>query len=323
MRYEYTTPEVLDDDAAFRRHVRRMADACLRMHLPAAALAVFGRVTGKKRSANLAAKLLCLSRDPRTSFKDATLQWALNYGSPALLRRMIKASSGIDTQRWELSLLRDIDPALLLPREHESPDYQVFDTSDSRPSNALVCFTGYGMKLGIPVQLFHCAVVGSFGRLIYLRDRRKECFASGVPGLGANLTEIVSSLRDRIPATCGIAVLGTSAGGIAAARIANDLNAGRLALFSPPLLTGKKETVHEGGLDNIARTRIFFGGRHDKDRRRAAEWKTVAASGDIEMLDTDSHGTLRHLAATGRLETLVDWLATAPQTNPPVRTDAP
>lgn len=286
-----------------------MTDAGLILCLPRRVLAVVGRVTARRRSTALANKLLTLARNPDEPFKEQTFEWAMSYGSPTFLQRLLKSLSGVDTQHWGLNIVRKVDPRLLLPGECTTPDYQMLTTSDTRPTDALICFCDNAFRLNIPVQLFHCAAAGRFDLLIYLRDKKKTGYTSGLTGLGKNLDEVISSLRDLVPSGCRIAVVSASSGGFAAARYASALRVNRLALFSPSSISRLSETIPSGALDSVEDTRIFFAGNNTKDRKRAAEWQKATSVSKIEMLDRSSHGTLRQLSMEGGLDRLIDWLA--------------
>lgn len=286
-----------------------MADTCLRLHLPIWALSVLGRATGKWESTALAKELVTFARHPTGAYNRAVLPWALSYGSPTLLRRAIASLATADTDEWILKIIRKADPNLLLPYEHTVPDYQMFQITTSEPRNALICFAGHALRLSIPVNLFHLAAATRFDLAIYLRDPRKSRYESGIPGLGGNLGEVADALRDRIPTACAVSVLGTSGGGIAAARVANALQARRLALFSPQMMRHMPDAIDARAISRIEDIKLFFAAGHPTDRQRAGDWSAVVPHRAIEWLDTSSHGTLKYLASTGKLDSLVDWLA--------------
>lgn len=308
MSYTYRVSEAPGADERFRERVRFTADACLRLRLPVRALPLLARITGHSSSTSLGGRLVALVRDPVNSYDGPAFVWAMNYGSANLLRRMTVALSATDPDRWQLKLVKGMNPDLLLPREYLVPDYQVFECGTTALNNVLICFAGNARRLNMPVQLFHCAVAEKFDLLIYLRDNRRKGYAEGIPGLGDDPDALTQALADWVPNGSRVAVLATSAGGIAAARVANTLQADRLLLCSPPSISRAPDSFREVSLNNVGETRIFFAANHGGDRSRAREWQDVKGAPAIEWVDTVSHGTLTELAAQGELEALIEWL---------------
>lgn len=311
MLYEYSDSACATDVQRMRRRICLTAEACLYMRLSTRAPVLLGRLTGKQASARLVRDLVAFAREPLRENQESVFKWAMNYGSPALVRRLIKSLAASRPEHWALKIMAQSDSDLLLPRDHMTPDVQIMQTSACSPKNALICFTGNSLKLNMPVQLFHCAVVGKFDLLIYLRDKERKRYAAGIPGLGESLEELATGLADRLPrGNCRVSVLGTSGGGVAASCVANKLHARRLALFSPPSLSKSPCPAPFLSVKNVNDVRVFFARRHPEDQRRAGEWrKHVSGLPQIEWLNTTDHGTLHELAATEGLDTIGDWLA--------------
>lgn len=310
MKYTSLSEPYGDGDYAHRARIARAADFCLRARVPRRAVSRVCRLVLGRQSAGLAAKLVALARDPFTCYNEQAFMWALNYGGPALLRRLIRSASCGDPDRWTLNLVAAGRPRLLLPRERWNPSFQAIQNNRETPASALICVCGNGLKLNLPVQLFHFAVADRFDILVYLRDTRRTEYSSGLPGLGSTMDAVSAHLADWIPPGCQTAVLGTSGGCLAAVRLAHNLHAARMALFSPPKISRASAHLGDPDLTRINASRVFFARRHATDNERAQEWRYVPGVPPIEWLDTDSHGTLSRLAALGRLPDLVDWLAT-------------
>lgn len=289
-----------------------MATTCLYLRIPASVITFLGNVTGKANTAALVKDLMRLASNPSHAYKRSVLVWAASYAHPALLKRIIKSLVEVtNTNDWILEIGKRANPDLLLPREHVTPDFQMMSVSRSTPKSVLICVTGNALRLNMPIHVFHLAAADRFDVLIYLRDPGKQQYIAGIQGLGRTVDELVESLRAYIPPRCRISVLGTSGGGIAAARIANGLHASRLMLFSPPLSFKGVMAVEDGGLDNVGSAKLFFAQHNSRDARLAKDWQATRAALAIEFVDSDSHGTLSHLASRGRLDSLIDWLAMA------------
>lgn len=310
MKYTSFAEPYGDVNSAHRVHVARAADLCLRTRVPRRAVSRVCRLVLERRSASLVATLVALARNPFAYYHEQAFMWALNYGSPALVRRLVRSVSRGEPDRWTLSLTAAARPELLLPRERWSPSFQAIHRNRETPASALVCVCGNALKLNMPVQLFHFAVADRFDVVVYLRDTRRTEYASGVPGLGSTMDAVSARLADWIPPGCRTAVLSTSGGGLAAARLAHNLRAERMALFSPPKISRASAGLSNPDFTSIKDSRVFFARGHRTDNERAQEWQYVPGAPPIEWLDTGSHGTLSHLAALGRLPDLVDWLAT-------------
>ena len=263
----------------------------------------------KKRKYRLIQELLYFFSFPTANVDNKVIDWALCYTSPRILRKLISALADERSEKGALGLIKQIDPSLLLPREHITPDFQRFQRSFSRPKTALVCFTGNGQKLNIPVQLFHILVIRTFDLVVYLRDDNKQQFIHGIPGLGTSLEELGGALQRIIPQDCHIAILSTSSGGLAASRIAEELCAHRMALFSPGFTFKKNLAIKDITKTSSENVRLFFARNHSGDAKLAELWKKSHLSDSIQWLETSTHGTLAHLVYAGNFRALAQWLA--------------
>ena len=141
-----------------------------------------------------------------------------------------------------------------------------------------------------------------------MRDFEKQHFTDGIRNIAQSLKELNEVLSNQIPADCHIAVLGTSSGGYAAARFAEDVCANRLVMFSPPLIFKNVAAINKSTkmcLDNV---RIFLGGRNKHDRKLASEWGNTDYASSIRWFNTTSHGTLKYLFKSGQIGALFEWL---------------
>jgi len=269
------------DENRHRERIAAAADLCVRARVPDFMVSLLSRCLNSRRT-DLIADLVALARDPVWCYKRQAFIWALSYGRPVLLQRLITSAAGRDTGVWNLKLLQRGRADLVLPRERYVPAYQVVRNSQGKPRNALVCVTGNSDRLNMPVQLFHFSVADSFDLLVYLRDPNRTLYGSGVPGLGTSMEEVGDALTEWIPGDCVVSVLSTSAGGLAAAHLANRLRADRAALCSPPRLSRSPAALREPALDRVGQCRIFFARANSGDVERAGEWLDIPGVAGIE-----------------------------------------
>ncbi|MCC5797768.1 MAG: hypothetical protein JJU48_10655 [Methylophaga sp.] len=269
------------------------------------------RISGilKENSRHLLAnKLTAFLESPQKQPSNELFNWLLTYGTPALIAHLLKQTAGFSgSHQARLDLIRRGGIERLLLREHISPDLQLWQSCE-HPQTALICFTGKGGKLNIPVQLFHSCVASKFDLIIYLRDPHKRLFTRGIPGIATTIESLGKYLHSQIPEGCNISIIGTSGGGYAAMAIAEQLNAHRIALFSPPLTyEGKTVTDTEKKLP-ARNVRLYFARYHELDIQWANNWKKTSYRRAIRWLKTDSHGTLSQLFRTADFEPLLGWL---------------
>lgn len=309
MKYLYSHPAPQNADSAWRKRIVCTVLLVLKMRIPAWMVVFVGARLGKRRSANLIGDVVRLVNRPDAAHRASTVQWILSYGSPIVIRQMIRALAKQEVNDWRLAVVKQGNPSLILLREHRAPAFQWMQTSSHHPRSVLVCLTGNAQRLSMPVQLFHCAAAKAFDLLIYLRDPARQRFTCGAPGLGGNLDELSETLRQSIPADCRIAVLSTSGGGTAALHIGEALSACRAALFSPPYHFKDINAVPDAGVANVGDVRLYFGAYNERDRRLARVWQDAGIAVPIVWLNTRSHGTLLHTASVGGFEELLVWLS--------------
>ena len=130
--------------------------------------------------------------------------------------------------------MKQATPDSLLAKEYITPDFQCIDIRQPVKS-ILVCFTGNGHRLNMPVQLFHQLARPVFDRIIYLRDKSLQGYSNGIAVLGSNLEATLEAVHSYVPDNSFLSVIGTSSGCIAASHFAHQYRADRLGLFSPRL----------------------------------------------------------------------------------------
>lgn len=233
--------------------------------------------------------------------------WLYCYASADVLRRLLRDGKG--------PLLPDIDVRLpdpatldrLLPLERFTPDVQVY----ARPGGdrALVCFTGNGQKLNVALQTFHLLACGWFDRVIYLRDKQRQCFTMGIPGFAADFDGVAERVGRLLEGSTQVAMLAASAGGYAAMRYAQKVRAQRVALFSPPMTFKGRSSIDERVQLDLDRLRIYFADASPVDKKFRAPWKKTVYRHCFHMIGTDTHATLTELLIRGGLDDLFSWLS--------------
>lgn len=233
--------------------------------------------------------------------------WLLSYGRPTLIKAFLRQTTCDPRNHFSLTAMRAVDPAHILPRDYIAPHFQSWkNTSHAR--HALIAFAGNAQRFNMPVQVFHALFCRGFDLLFYLRDPSRQRFTQGLPGLGTSFDELCAYLRQRIPQSCAISVLGTSAGGYAAAALADRMKVTRVAAFSPPSRFGPRPALGSRPATPASRAALFFAIRNIRDRELATTWRGTPYTSPIRWLDTTSHGTLAFLVRKGETERLIAWL---------------
>jgi len=262
--------------------------------------------SSKKRLVN---SLLSFLLSPNTNFNSNLVSWLLSYGSPQLIQKLISelSGAGVDTKKMTLDTIKNADPEHILLKEYITPDIQIIQTVP-HPKTALVCFTGNGLNLNIPIQLFHTLAHDQFDLIIYLRDSEKQHFTNGLQGVAKDQAELNTFLRKKIPINCHISVVSASSGGYAAINFAEEVRANRVALFSPPLMFKNVAAINHPtkmGLDNV---RLYFGCSNKFDLRLASQWKHTDYAHSRRWFNTKSHTTLNYLFERKEIGALFEWL---------------
>jgi hypothetical protein len=272
------------------------------------------RLTGRTdtRSRHMIAnKLVDATRgETRATGLDPELvDWLLSYGRPNLIQAFLNQCPFDPRDHFSLGVLQAAEPTMLLPRDYIAPHFQSWQ---KRPQarHALIAFAGNAQRLNMPVQLFHSLFYRSFDLIFYLRDPSRQRFSQGLPGLGTTFDELCRFLRRRIPEDCAISVLGTSAGGYAAAALANRMEVARVALFSPPAVFEPGPAVGRHPTTPAGHAAVFFATRNATDHELAKGWTGNPYAQSIRWVDTTSHGTLAVLVSSGATERLIAWLRT-------------
>ena len=263
--------------------------------------------TADPAEGGLPSRLVRVLDGPANAADRLLWEWLYCYAGSEVLRRLLR-----DGTR---SLLPDLELKLpdagalqhLLPQERFTPALQVYATSDG--PRTLVCFTGNGQKLNVPVQLFHLLACPWFDRVIYLRDAQRQNLTQGIPGLAPDFDGLVDVLSRHMPAQAQISVLSVSSGGYAAMRYAQRVPVHRVALFSSPLIVRERSSIDERVQLELSRLRLYFGDSCHFDKKLRAPWKKTVYRHCFHLIETESHATLTYLLANGAYEELFAWLS--------------
>lgn len=233
--------------------------------------------------------------------------WLYCYASGDVLRRLVRDG--------ERSLLPDMDLPLqdvgvldhLLPQERFTPALQTYVRSEG--PRTLICFTGNGQKLNVPVQLFHLLACPWFDRVIYLRDAQRQNLMEGIAGLASDFDGLVDVIATQLPPNAQVSVISASSGGFAAMRYAQKVPVHRVALFSAPMIAKERCSIDEHAQLDLSRLRLYFGESCRIDKKFRAPWKKTVYRHCFHLIDTESHATLTHLLANGSIYELLGWLS--------------
>jgi hypothetical protein len=265
--------------------------------------------TERRSRHTIANSLIDATRGKASDLDPKLVDWLLSYGRPGLIRAFLDQAQFEPRDHFSLGAVQAMEPTMLLPREYIAPHFQCWQ---NRPQarHALIAFAGNAQRLNMPVQLFHALFYRGFDLFLYLRDPTRQRFTQGLPGLGATFDELCLSLRRQIPRDCTISVVGTSAGGYAAAALAARMEVTRVALFSPPAVFTPGPAVGRNPVTPASRAAIFFATHNATDRELAQAWTGNPYAKSIRWMDTTSHGTLDVLVRSGATERLIAWLRT-------------
>ncbi|HRB04980.1 MAG TPA: hypothetical protein PLP26_16515 [Ilumatobacteraceae bacterium] len=115
---------------------------------------------------------------------------------------------------------KDIAEPFVATRLNDYVSAYTLTGRDAAPQNLLVCFTGNGGRLMMPVAVFLQHLDAGSTDVVVIRKQRGSSYQDGLPGLSASLSEtydVVSSLMPhRGEGYQRRFVLGTSAGGLPA-----------------------------------------------------------------------------------------------------------
>lgn len=258
-------------------------------------------------AAGLLARLLRVLDEPPRADDRILWDWLYCYASSDVVRRLVR-----DGQR---PLLPDMDLRLadaaaldhLLPQERFTPALQTYVRSEG--PRTLICFTGNGQKLNVPVQLFHVLACPYFDRVIYLRDAQRQNLTQGIPGLASDFDELVDVIGSHLPPNPQVSVISASSGGFAAMRYAQRVPVHRVALFSAPMFAKERSSLDERVQLDLSRLRLYFGESCRIDKKFRAPWKKTVYRHCFHLIETESHATLTHLLANGSIHELLGWLS--------------
>lgn len=255
----------------------------------------------------LVKSLVSFLRQPDGEHHPQLVEWVLSYGTPALIQYLMNSAKSVDSENNILRVLQNVNPDWILPKEYICPDIQVAKMN-ARPRTVLVCFAGHALRLNIAVQLLHLLAASHFDMMIYLRDVRKQQFTQGLDEIADNLTDLNMFVRDQIPSDSYVSVLGTSGGGAAAIDFSETHRAQRLVLCSPSFefkgvrALDSRTTLHG---DNV---RLFFAEYHPMDQELISQWRTTAYASSIQILNSATHATLKHMFDQDELCSMFEWM---------------
>lgn len=298
-RYRRFLAGPLSDEARQRLRI----NAKLRRYLREPALS-------ERHHAGYPIRLIAALTGPPQAADRILWEWLYCYASADVLRRLLRNGAG--------TLLPDVDVRLrdpqaldhLLPQERFTPDVQVYIRSDG--PRTLVCFTGNGLKLNLPVQLFHLVACEWFDRVIYLRDAERQHFTNGIAGLASGFDALVDLVGSHLAPRAVVSVLAASSGGHAAMRYAQKVQAQRVALFSPPMIFRDRSSIDDRNPLDPDRLRLYFADACPIDKKFIAPWKKTQYRRSFQMISTKTHATLSHLLTHGGIDEMFAWLS---QTN--------
>jgi hypothetical protein len=235
------------------------------------------------------------------------IDWILSYGHSKLINRLLHSLAEVQPQQRSLQLVKNADSADLLPKEYISPDIQIIQ-STPHPRRALICFCGGAHRLNMPVQMFHFLAAKRFDLILYLRDFQKQSFNLGITGIANNFSELALFLRQQIPSNCQVAVLGTSTGGFAAARLTEQIQVERLALFSSPFMFKNIDSLTQPANLSLEKVRLYFANTNLQDIKFADRWSKHGFGACCHWFNTADRGTLRNLFLQNKMDMLLNWL---------------
>lgn len=262
---------------------------------------------GRTPATGLLARLLRVLDDPPRADDRILWDWLYCYASSDVLRRLVR--------QGQRPLLPDMDLRLpdaaaldhLLPQERFTPALQTYVRKDG--PRTLICFTGNGQKLNVPVQLFHLLACPWFDRVIYLRDAQRQNLMQGIAGLASDFDELVDVIGSHLPPKPQVSVISASSGGFAAMRYAQRVPVHRVALFSAPMYAKERSSIDERVQLDLSRLRLYFGASCRIDKKFRAPWKKTVYRHCFHLIETESHATLTHLLANGSIHELLGWLS--------------
>ena len=257
---------------------------------------------------SLARQLLAMLEQIELPAKEELRGWVFSYCRPSFFAELFNAVAEDEVPHPDFNILRVAGLDKLLPREYITPDFQCVQKT-LKPQNALVCFTGNGQRLNLPMQLFHCLAMDYFDQIFYLRDRGKNFYTQGMPDIFPDFDSLALAVRAEIPLDCHVAVFGCSSGGHGAALFAEAVGVDRVALFSPPLTYRGVPSLSKHSRMRAQNVKVFFAGRNALDNKLAAAWRHTAYAPTLILLDTESHGTVRYLYGGDKLRPLLNWLS--------------
>jgi pimeloyl-ACP methyl ester carboxylesterase len=182
----------------------------------------------------------------------------------------------------------------------------------SNKASLLICFTGRGGGLNMPIPCFHSLAREVFDGVAYFFDEDKDFYVANQ----AHVEQAVASLLELFPWK-RVALLGVSGGGAIALRFPRHPLIKRRLSASPPICRDQQllSWINHKKFDDFINSRVFFSYGNKLDTRH---YRYLKAHLPAELFErsvfnlawaSESHGTLATLMGLGALTKQLEWLS--------------
>jgi hypothetical protein len=198
------------------------------------------------------------------------------------------------------------------PNHWSEPEFQAYLPQEiSNNTLLLLCFTGVGQGLNMPIPCFHSIAKHVFDGIVYFFDVQKDYYTANqaqVEQAVARLLELSSWQR--------VALIGASGGGSITLRFPSHPLVKKRLSASPPICRDQQvlNLIKRRKFENFRKSRIFFAVGNKIDTRHYRHLKSHLPT---ELFDqsvfnlawaSESHGTLATLLQLGALSKQLEWL---------------
>ncbi|HYF21791.1 MAG TPA: hypothetical protein VD929_00190 [Caulobacteraceae bacterium] len=260
------------------------------------------------------------------ALKAAMRRWPKALERPEL-KALVLAADGGAPPSAALARHAPPDEALRRPLVGDDPSRDLIAVRGERDAVVLV-FTGLADRMVMPLPLFDRYLAELGLGAIYLRDRRRMGFFSGVSSLGDGYDQAISGLRGLIGdlGAKRVFTLGNSAGGMGAVSYGLDLDAEAILGFSAPIAIWAEMKAHDaraalladrllgkvpaersdfrrrlGAAGRKGFVHLYFGEEMPEDRAHARAFEGIAAVRLHPIEGLAGHGALFRMAESGAL----------------------
>lgn len=183
---------------------------------------------------------------------------------------------------------------------------------DNPKKNLLICFTGHGNQLNIPIPIFHSLAKDHFNAIAYFFCEEKDFYSSNLDLVNQAVNSLIF-----LNIWNEINILGTSAGGIPVLMLPKKEIIKKRVCFSPPIKRSPKLVRHIKNYPNdfFLNIKIFFDSCSKNDEKHYYFFKEIlpklvfeSVIDNLSKYNLGRHGTLRTLLIKGKLFDLFDWL---------------